>query len=586
MLYCSPQKNGWLLMKVNQNEKLLALKKALNACKRAFYYSLLFSFISNLMMLAIPIYSLQVLDRVISSASIETLVMLTLVAFLALTCLSLIQGVRSFVMIKLGGWLDKKMSPVLFAHGISNSAYKRTISAGQHLQDMASIKNFITGQAMSSLLDAPWSMIFIAFLFFIHPAIGIVSVMGGVVLFIIAIMNEFSTKSAIESAGEHSIKSASYADTAARNAEAIEAMGMLNNVTKIWQQSNMKSMILQEHASRKSAIYSSITRFFRLAIQVGVTGIGAYYVLQAQMSVGAMIASGILVGRALAPFETAIGSWKGFISARKSLKRLNQSLEHSPVRASSIELPEPKGDISFENVYFAPMGTKKPTISAVNFKLNAGEVLAVIGPSAAGKSTIAKLLTGVWQPASGNVRLDGADVYNWKRDNFGKYVGYLPQDVELFAGTIKENIARMDADATDEDVIESAQLANVHDLVLRLPEDYQTNIGLDGATLSAGQRQRIGLARAYFGKPKLVVLDEPNSSLDNEGDIALMKAIQNGKRRKITTVIISHRPAILQVADKVLLMSEGKIADFGDRDTVINNMREKGVLPKLKAVKN
>ena len=573
-------------MKLNQNEKLLALKKALNACKRAFVYSLLFGFISNLMMLAIPLYSLQVLDRVISSASLETLLMLTLVAFLALSCLSLIQGVRSFVMIKLGGWLDKKMSPVLFAHGIANSAYKRAISAGQHLQDLTTIKNFITGQAMSSLLDAPWSLIFIAVLFMIHPAIGIISIIGGVFLFIIAILNELSTKHAIESAGEHSIKSSSYADTAARNAEAIEAMGMLDNVTKIWQESNTKSLILQEHASRRSAIYSSITRFIRLAVQVGVTGVGAYYVLQAQMSVGAMIAAGILVGRALAPFETAIGSWKGFISARKSLKRLSASLEHSPVRSSSMELPEPKGDISFKNVYFAPMGTKKPTISAVNFKLSAGEVLAVIGPSAAGKSTIAKLLTGVWQPASGNVRLDGADVYNWRRDHFGKYVGYLPQDVELFAGTIKENISRMDLEAKDEDVIAAAKLANVNDLILRLPNGYETNIGLDGMTLSAGQRQRIGLARAYYGNPKLVVLDEPNSSLDNEGDVALMKAIQGGKKQNITTLIVSHRPAILQVAEKVLLMSDGKVADFGDRDTVINNMREKGVLPKLKAVKS
>lgn len=535
------------------------------------------------MMLAIPIYSLQVLDRVISSASIETLVMLTLVAFLALTCLSLIQAVRSFVMIKLGGWLDKKLSPVLFAHGVANSAYRRFLSAGQHLQDLTSIKNFITGQAMNSLLDAPWSLIFIAFLFFIHPAIGIISVLGGIVLFIIAILNELSTKSSIESAGEHSMKSSAYADTAARNAEAIEAMGMLDNVTKIWQESNSKSLILQEHASRRSAVYSSITRFIRLAVQVAVTGVGAYYVLQTQMSVGAMIASGILVGRALAPFETAIGSWKGFISARKSLKRLTESLQNSPVRNSSIDLPEPQGNISIENVYFAPVGSKKPTISAVNFKLNAGECLAIIGPSAAGKSTISKLLTGVWQPASGNVRLDGADVYSWRRDSFGKYVGYLPQDVELFPGTVKENIARMDADVQDADVIAAAKLANVHELILRLPNDYETQIGHDGMTLSAGQRQRIGLARAYYGNPKLVVLDEPNSSLDNEGDIALLKAIQAGKLQKITTVVVSHRPAILQVADKILLMSEGKVADFGDRDTVIENMRSKGVLPKTKA---
>jgi PrtD family type I secretion system ABC transporter len=571
-------------MKIDENVKLLALKKALNACKKVFYYSLLFSFISNLMMLAIPLYSLQVLDRVISSASIETLVMLTLVAFLALTCLSLIQAVRSFIMIRMGGWLDKKMAPVLFAHGVANSAFRRTLSSGQHQQDLNSIKNFLTGQAMSSLIDAPWSLIFIIFLFFIHPALGILSIFGGVALLVIAILNEFATKPALDSASEHGMKSSIYADAAARNAEAVEAMGMLDNVTKIWHESNSKSAILQEHASRKNAIYSSITKFIRLAIQTLVTGVGAYYVLQHQMSVGAMIASGILVGRTLAPFETAIGSWKGFVSARKSLKRLTESLQKSPIRNSSIELPVPEGHITVENVFFAPIGSKKPTISGVSFKLEAGDSLAIIGASAAGKSTIAKLLTGVWQASSGSVRLDGADVYSWKRDSFGKYVGYLPQDVELFAGTVKQNIARMDMDAKDEDVIEAAKLANVHDLILRLPNDYETQIGNDGTTLSAGQRQRIGLARAYYGNPKLVVLDEPNSSLDNEGDIALLKAIESGKKKKITTIVISHRPTLLKVVDKLLVLNEGKVVEFGDRDLVVEKMRSNGVMPKLKAV--
>ena len=380
------------------------------------------------------------------------------------------------------------------------------------------------------------------------------------------------------------MKSSIYADAAARNAEAIEAMGMLDNVTKIWHESNSKSAILQEHASRKNAIYSSITKFIRLAIQTLVTGVGAYYVLQHQMSVGAMIASGILVGRALAPFETAIGSWKGFVSARKSLKRLTESLQKSPIRNSSIELPVPEGNISVENVFFAPIGSKKPTISGVSFKLEAGDSLAIIGASAAGKSTIAKLLTGVWQASSGSVRLDGADVYSWKRDSFGKYVGYLPQDVELFAGTVKQNIARMDMEAKDEDVIAAAKLANVHDLILRLSNDYETQVGTDGTTLSAGQRQRIGLARAYYGEPKLVVLDEPNSSLDNEGDIALLKAIQSGKKKKITTIVISHRPTLLKVVDKLLVLNEGKVAEFGDRDAVVEKMRSNGVMPKLKAV--
>lgn len=508
--------------------------------------------------------------------------MLTLVILLAVTCLSLIQAVRSFILIRLGGWLDTKLSPVLFAHGVSAFAQKKGVSGSQHLQDLNSIKGFLTGAAINSLLDAPWSIIFTITLFFIHPTLGYISIIGGLVLLTLAIINEIVTKPALEASNEHTMKSSSCADTASRNAEAIEAMGMLTNITTIWHESSDKARSLQAVSSSRSAIISSITRFLRLTIQIGVTGVGAYLVLENQMTVGGMIAAGILVGRALAPFETSIASWKGFVFARKALSRLRESLENSPVRLQGIDLPDPKGIVSVENAYFVPAGSKKPTLSEVNMRIEEGEALAIIGPSAAGKSTLAKLLTGVWKASSGNVRLDNADVYSWSRETFGKHIGYLPQDIELFSGTVKANIARMNMEASDESVIKAAQDAGVHELVLRLPNGYDTEIGIDGGSLSAGQRQRIALARAFYGEPKFIVLDEPNASLDNAGDIALLNAIKGAKERGITVIIISHRPAILKSVDKILVLNEGRVAEFGGRDEVINKISGERT-PQLRA---
>jgi PrtD family type I secretion system ABC transporter len=561
-------------------------KKSLEACNSAFLYALLFSFIGNLMQLVIPMYSLQVLDRVMSSGSLETLVMLTLVMVLALTCLTLIQSVRSSLLSRLGNWLDRKLAPVLFAHSVASSAQKRTtLSGSQHLHDLASLKGFINGPALNAILDAPWALIFIVVIFFIHPALGVISIVSAIFLVVMAIINELKTKPILDSASEHTIKSSHYADTAARNAEAVEAMGMIENILKIWHLTGDKALALQSQASVRASVISGITKFFRQMVQISVTGVGAYYVLQHQMTTGGMIAAGILVGRALSPFENAIASWKGFLTARKSLSRLTKSLETSPQRSGSMELPAPEGHINVENIYFAPQGLQKPTLKGVSFALNAGDALAIIGPSASGKSTIAKLLTGVWKPSAGNVRLDNADVYHWPRAHFGKYVGYLPQDVELFAGAVKDNIARMDTQAKDESIIKAAKMANVHDLILRLPNGYETQIGVDGMSLSAGQRQRIALARAFYGEIKFIVLDEPNANLDGEGDAALAAALANAKAAKITVIIISHRPAILQAVDKVLVMQEGAVIKFGSRDEVLQAMQDGQKKPDLKVIK-
>jgi PrtD family type I secretion system ABC transporter len=571
---------------MQQNSNIELFTESLKACKSGFYYALLFSLISNLMQLVVPMYSLQVLDRVISSGSLETLLMLTLVIVLALTCLTLIQMVRSSLLSKLGNWLDRKLAPVLFAHSVASSAQKRTASTGsQHLSDLSSIKGFLSGAALNAILDAPWSVIFIIVLFFIHPSLGIIAIISGAVLTAMAILNEFKTKPILDKAGEYSIRSGHYADIAARNAEAVEAMGMIGNILKIWHTTGDKALAFQSQASKRASAISGATKFFRQMVQVSVTGTGAYYVLQHQMTTGGMIAAGILVGRALSPFENAISSWKGFVMARKSLSRLTKSLETSPVRSGTMELPAPDGRISVENIYFAPLGTQKPTIKGISFVVEAGEALAIIGPSASGKSTIAKLLTGVWKPASGNVRLDNADVYSWPRASFGKYVGYLPQDVELFAGSVKANISRMDMSADDADIIKAAKMANVHDLILRLPNGYETEIGIDGMSLSAGQRQRIALARAFYGDMRFIVLDEPNANLDSEGDAALAGALANAKENKITVIIISHRPAILQAVDKVMVMQDGTVSKFGSPEEIMQSMQDGAKKADLKVIK-
>jgi len=551
------------------------LEKHINACRSVLWQTLSLSLVSNLMMLALPIYSLQVLDRVISSGSTDTLLMLTLVTTSALICLSLVQSARSFILVRMGEWLDKKLSPAMFAHSIESSVLQAGLSTGsgsQHLRDLGVIKNFLSGPTLAALLDAPWSIIFIIILFMIHPINGLIAILGGIILFIMAYLNEKMTKSLLDESGEHVVKAMSQAEVITRNSEAVESMGMLKNIVKKWEVTSAKGMALQSLASDRSAIISGASRFIRLLLQVAITGVGGYLVLENKITVGGIIAGSIIVGRALAPFENSIASWKGFISARKSYSRLRDSLIKFPAREETMKLPKPAGNLVVENVYFKPPGSDKPTIRGINFELKPGELLGIVGPSAAGKSTMAKMITGVWKPAAGIVRLDGADVYIWNREDFGKHVGYLPQDVELFPGTIKENIARMDDNADPENVVKAAKTATAHEMILSLPKGYDTDIGISGAALSAGQRQRVGLARAFYGDVKLVVLDEPNANLDGEGEAALVSTLKHAKANKITTIIISHRPSLMAEVDKMLVVREGVAVAFGDREEVMQKL--------------
>ena len=557
-----------MLKKVEKN----ILEQAIETSKNAFIYTLIFSFVCNLLMLMLPIYTLQVLDRVVSSGSIETLVMLSLVALAVFACLGLLQTVRSFVFIKIGEWVEHRLAPEFLRHSISSSAVANVSAGSQSLRDLSTVKGFITGPGINTLFDLPWSIIYIAVIYLIHPLNGFIALSGSLVLFAIAIFNEYATKEPLDEANERSIKTMNQVDLATRNAEVIEAMGMMKPIVASWHRLNDEMVKLQSLASNRAAIINGISKTIRLVLQIAIVGVGGYLVLQNELTVGSIIACSILTGRALAPFEAAITIWKSVISARKSYRRLQLSLEKPLGVRGETSLPVPQGKVDVEKVIFSPMGSMKPVLKGISFGIEAGEVLGVMGPSAAGKTTLAKLLVGVWKPNSGSVRIDAADVYIWNREDFGRHVGYLPQDVELFNGTIKENIARMNPEASDEEVVAAAQMANAHEMILKLPNGYDTEIGVGGALLSAGQRQRVGLARAFFGTPRFIVLDEPNANLDREGEVALAKAIANAKAQKMTVIVITHRPALLSAVDKILILQDGMVSAFGPQQEVLQKI--------------
>ncbi len=539
------------------------LDEILDTSKKALKYVLIFSFGANLMMLALPIYTLQILERVPASGSIETLMMLTIVALGMIAAYGLFQLARSLTLVKLARWMDEEVATKLLKTSLVQANLVKNANASQALRDMNTIKQFLTGPGLSALFDAPWSIIFFLVLFLIHPVPFFITLIGGFLLLFAGILNERATNKTLGEANDQSIRSMQQVDVSARNAEVIEAMGMTDAVVSKWQKENAQVVDYQSQASDRSAVITNLAKAFRMILQIAVMGSGIYLVLLNELSLGGVIACSILAARALSPFEQAIAAWNNVAGFRKALARLRKLIEAIPLRDKSISLPAPQGHLSVEKVVFAPFGSQKPVLKGIGFDIKAGESLGVIGPSAAGKSTLAKLLVGVWKPNAGHVRLDGADVYSWNREEFGRYVGYMPQDVELFGGTVKENIARMQENAKDEDIIAAAKMSGAHEMILHLPEGYETQIGVGGANLSAGQRQRIGLARAFYGDPKVIVLDEPNSNLDDAGEMALAHAMKNAKSLKITTVIIAHRPSILGSVDKILVMKEGTVADFG-----------------------
>lgn len=548
--------------------------EALIACKVMFKYTLIFGCIINLLMLATPIYSMQVLDRVISSSNTDTLMLLTIVILIALGLLGLLQTSRSLAVNMMGNWFEQTLSSKLFSNSVKSSLINKA-AGSQQLRDLQTIKTFLTSPALISILDIPWALIFVIVLFMIHFYMGLLTVIGGAILVILAIITDKSTKPLHETSNEQFITSMKQVEQATRNAEVIEVMGLMPNIIANWQAINTKLQASQSLVNGRQTVLSELTKFLRMTLQILVTGLGAYLVLQHEMSVGAIIACSSLSGRALAPFEGAINSLKGMINSRKAYQRLEAALEnYEKTHADKMSLPTPEGRISVENIYYTPIGAGKHVIKGINFSVNPGETLAIIGPSASGKTSLAKLIVGVWIPQIGSIRVDNANLNDWNKEELGKHIGYLPQDVELFGGTVRQNIARMDMNANDEDVLHAANLAGVHDLILQLPKGYDTDIGYDGGILSGGQKQRIGLARAFYGDPKILILDEPNANLDSFGEAALSLALTRAKEQKITTIIISHRTSILAAADKILAVKDGTVAMFGPKAEVLDKLNQ------------
>jgi len=553
------------------------IRRVLHACKGYFVTAGAFS----LLYLAAPLYMLQVYDRVISSASEVTLVMLTIALLMALLALSGLDAVRARVLTRVSIRLDRLLAGRVMT-AIIEGAQNLGGARGQSLRDFDTFRQFITGMGIHAIFDLPWAPIYIAVIFLLHPLLGAFAFGSAIVLVSMALMNERIVRPPLSEANEAANRNYSFTEMSLRNTEVVQAMGMTEGLLQRWSRDRNRMLERQVTASDRAATMQSIIRFLRLSMQSLILGLGAYLVIERVATVGAMFAASILLGRALQPVEQIVGSWRNLVSARGALHRIRDLLTANPPRHPKLELPRPEGRLSVEGLSYAFGGSSKPVLRGISFQLEAGELLGVIGPSGAGKSTLARQIIGVLTPSAGVTRLDGADIAIWPRSMVGQYIGYLPQDIELFADTVAANICRFQT-GNDKAIIQAAQTAGVHEMILRLSNGYDTQLGDGGAVLSGGYRQRIGLARAVFGNPSLVVLDEPSSNLDADGDTALTDCVRTLKHRGVTVVIISHRPATIGVVDKILLMREGVAEMFGPRAEVMAKLTRPVPVPTIKS---
>ena len=556
------------------------LHKALDLCRSSFVSVGIFSLFINTLMLVPSFYMMQVYDRVLSSGSRPTLLMLTLLLTLLLATLGALEWVRSRIMVRTSTRLETLLAPRLYEASFRQALLSGgTQASGQALSDLTGLRQFLTGNGLFAFFDAPWLPIYLAIMFVFHPLYGWFGVACAVVLALLALANERLTTQPLQDANKENLASSAFTAKSLRNAEVVASMGMLPNLLKRWQGMNHKVLRMQSETSDLAGSMAAASRTIRLLVQSLILGIGAWLVLEQELSSGLMIAGSILLGRALAPIDQMIGVWKTFTTARQQYARLNELLTRIPPLPERMPLPAPKGEISVEGLVLVPPGAREPVLRGVSFKVAAGEVVGIIGPSGAGKSCLARALLGLWPVRQGCVRLDGADITTLPRETVGPYLGYLPQDIELFEGSISENIARF-GEVNPDEVVAAARLTSLHELILQLPDGYDTRIGANGGVLSGGQRQRVGLARAVYGRPKLIVLDEPNSNLDDIGERALAIAMQQIKAAGTTLFVVSHRPSVLASVDKLLVLSEGTVALFGPRDQVLARLQQGSAQPQ------
>ncbi|WP_170608532.1 type I secretion system permease/ATPase [Ruegeria arenilitoris] len=528
-----------------------------------------FSFFSNILLLSTPVYMLQIFDRVLPSGSLDTLIWLSLMIIVAVIVYALMEQVRKKLLTRVGDWLEAELSPVVINRAMQ--ARLRESHTQANLDDVSDIRSFIGGEAILAFLDAPWTPVFVAVIWLLHPLLGTIAVAGALLLFSVALLNDWATRGKHDWVIRSQRASAAAASDYVSNAETILPMGMAGGLITGWM--NQRQHVRSESVALAdtNARLFNLSRALRLMLQVAVLGTGAALVQFAELTPGGMIAASIILSRALNPIERSITAWRSFISYRKARARLAAMFRQIPDAIQALELPRPRGALVVEAAGFMPKGISAPVLRRVDFKLAPGEACGLIGPSGAGKSTLCKLLVGAYRPDFGTVRLDGADISGWDPEQMGPQIGYLPQEVELFPGTVAENIARMRG-AKDAEIVEAAQLIGAHEMILGMPDGYESQVGLHGSNLSGGQRQRVGLARAVFGDPAFLVLDEPNSNLDGDGELALFRALTKLKEASCTIVIVAHQPNLLRVADKVLVLRDGLVSKFGPRDEVLKSL--------------
>jgi len=545
-------------------------------------YAVLLSACINLLQLTVPLYMLQVHDRVLNSRSMDTLTMLTILAVGAMLVFGVLEYIRALSFQAMGSALVRRLNLAVLTAAVQASVNQGLPKATQTLRDLTELRGFLTSPAINAPLDAAWSPIFLGVLFMLHPMLGVIGLVAVIILVACGLLTDLLTRNLIQEANQANVEAVAKIGSSLRHAEAIEAMGMLPALARRWRGMQIEALEVLDLGGTRARAMMAIARTARFIVQIGSLGAGTLLAMQGEITAGAMIATSIIIGRLLMPFDRIVENWRQWVGAIASWKRVQSLLSENLAVRQTMPTPRPNGDLVVDKLIYAAPGVDVPIIKGISFSISPGEVLGIVGPSAAGKSTLARLLIGIVKPTSGGVFLDGNNVYLWERGSFGEIAGYLPQSVSLLDGTIKDNIARM-GDSDPQRVLEAARLADVHEMIGRMPLGYDTPVGDGRLTLSGGQRQRIGLARCLYNRPRIIVLDEPNSNLDAVGERALMRAIEHARDDGSIVIMIAHRPSIMQVADKLLVLENGRIAQFGPRTDVVSTLTPATTGPKMGA---